>query len=73
MLTMAVLLAITVVHDAGVSAEERLIEIIEQSGEAEVLDTEDALANLGIEPEGIQGEQSAPATANDNAPAVLTR
>ena len=69
--TLAALLAVTVVHDAGVSAEERLIEIIEQSGEVEVLDTEDALADLGIEMEGPDDGPSGPSVANDNAPAVV--
>ena len=70
--TMAALLAITVVHDAGVSAEQRLIEIIEQSGDAEVLDTEDVLSELGIEASEIQvGNPVGFTGANDNAPAVV--
>ena len=68
--TLAALLAITVVHDPSVSAEERLIEIIEQSGEVEVLDTDQALADLGIETELDTGPAGF-AVANDNAPAVV--
>lgn len=70
--TLAALLAVTVIHDASVSAEERLIEIIEQSGEVEVLDTEDALADLGLEPEDMPTEATAVVTANDNNLLVVT-
>lgn len=63
--TLAALVAVTIVHDKDVSAEERLIEIIEATGEAEVLDTEEALADLGLEGEMIETEDSNP-TANDN-------
>ena len=69
--TLAALLAINVVHDASVSAEERLIEIIERSGEVEVLDTEDALADLGIETSEFRGPPASPAAANDNAPLAV--
>jgi len=61
--TLAALVAVTIVHDAEISAEERLIEIIEASGEAEVLDTEDALADLGLDGEG---EEDGTIFANDN-------
>ena len=67
--TLAALLAITVVHDASVSAEQRLIEIIEQSGEVEVLDTEDALADLGIEE--VYDNPAGPTIANDNTPVAV--
>ena len=62
--TLAALVAVTIVHDAEISAEERLIEIIEASGEAEVLDTEDALADLGLDGEGE--EEDGTSFANDN-------
>ena len=62
--TLAALVAVTIVHDAEISAEERLIEIIEASGEAEVLDTEDALADLGLDEDG--GEENGTTFANDN-------
>lgn len=61
--TLAALVAVTIVHDADISAEERLIEIIEASGEAEVLDTEDALHDLGLEDVDIEEDIQA---ANDN-------
>jgi acetylornithine deacetylase/succinyl-diaminopimelate desuccinylase-like protein len=63
--TLAALVAVTIVHDENISAEERLIEIIETSGEAEVLDTEDALAELGLEDEGTEAKDGDYA-ANDN-------
>ena len=69
--TLAALLAVTVVHDASVSAEERLIEIIERSGEVEVLDTEDALAGLGIETQGPEAGSAGLPVANDNTPSVV--
>ena len=69
--TLAALLAVTVSHDAGDSAERRLIEIIEQSGEAEVLDTEDVLANLGIETERFYEAPQDISSANDNSPVAM--
>ena len=62
--TLAALVAVTIVHDAEISAEERLIEIIEASGEAEVLDTEDAIADLGLDGHGE--EEDGTDFANDN-------
>ena len=47
--SLAALVAVTILHDADVCAEERLIEILEQSGEVEVLDSEEAFADLGLE------------------------
>jgi len=47
--TLAALVAVTIIHDADTCPEERLIQIIEQSGEAEVLDSEDAFSQLGLE------------------------
>ena len=64
--TLAALLAVTVMHDESVSAEQRLIEIIEQSGEVEVLDTEDALADLGLEAEDIHPAEPTVSATNDN-------
>ena len=67
--TMAALVAVTIVHDAETPAEERLIEIIEASGEAEVLDTDDVLADLGLEEPFT--EDDANMAANDNAPLTV--
>ncbi len=47
--TLAALVAVTIIHDADMCPEERLIQIIEQSGEAEVLDSDDAFSQLGLE------------------------
>ena len=41
--SIAAVIAVTILHHEGESPEERLIEIIETSGEAEVLDIADAL------------------------------
>ena len=41
--TIAAVIAVTVLHYEGESPETRLLEIIELSGEAEVLDVTDAL------------------------------
>jgi len=41
--SIAAVIAVTILHHEGGSPEERLLEIIEASGEAEVLDVTDAL------------------------------
>ena len=41
--SIAAVIAVTILHHEGESPEERLLEIIEASGEAEVLDVSDAL------------------------------
>ena len=41
--SIAAIIAVTILHHEGESPEERLLEIIEASGEAEVLDIADAL------------------------------
>ena len=41
--SIAAVIAVTILHQEGESPEERLLEIIEASGEAEVLDVTDAL------------------------------
>ena len=41
--SIAAVIAVTILHHEGESPEERLLEIIEASGEAEVLDVTDAL------------------------------
>ena len=46
--TIAALVAVTIIHETGVSAEDHLLDIIERSGEAEILDSEDAFAELGL-------------------------
>ena len=41
--SIAAVIAVTILHQEGESPEERLLEIIETSGEVEVLDIADAL------------------------------
>ena len=41
--SIAAIIAVTILHHEGESPEERLLEIIEASGEAEVLDIADVL------------------------------
>ena len=45
--TIAALIAVTILHDETVSPEDKLIDMIEASGEAEVMDSSDALDMLG--------------------------
>ncbi|MGC6412850.1 MAG: hypothetical protein ACON4F_08520 [Candidatus Puniceispirillaceae bacterium] len=42
----ATLVAVSVLHDTTTNPEEKLLELIEQSGEAEILDALDATADL---------------------------
>ena len=66
--SIAAVIAVTILHHEGESPEERLLEIIEASGEAEVLDIADVLENfetLGDSP------MSFDRPANDNR--YLTR
>ena len=65
---LAALIAVTVLHDAKESAEERLMEIIERSGEVEILDADEAYADLGLEELDVETGVSAVSPANDNAP-----
>jgi len=45
--TIAALVAVTILHDDAESPEDKLIDMIEASGEAEVMDSSDALDMLG--------------------------
>ena len=45
--TIAALIAVTILHDETESPEDKLIDMIEASGEAEVMDSSDALDMLG--------------------------
>lgn len=65
--SLAVLVAVTVLHDAKTSPEERLIELIEQSGEVEVLDRDEMLADFGLEDLDMAEDEPAIPIANDNA------
>jgi len=63
--TIAALVAVTVLHDESISAEDKLLELIESSGEAEVMDSAEAL-DLLEEPVFVGEGQELPKPANDN-------
>ena len=66
--SIAAVIAVTVLHYEGESPETRLLEIIESSGEAEVLDVIDALDQF----DEINHDQPvADHAVNDNSLAVL--
>ena len=60
--SIAAVIAVTILHSADESPEDRLLDILEQSGDVEVLDADDAMDELAASsahPDGIP--------ANDNA------
>ena len=64
--SIAAVIAVTILHSDNVSPEEKLLEIIEASGEAEVLDADDAAAEF----ETFQDE-ILPVATNDNSIATV--
>ena len=65
--TMVALVAVTIIHDDSMSAEEKLLEIIDKHPDAEVLNSEEAFAELGIQPSLDAGTgNEMPTPANDN-------
>jgi len=62
--TIATLIAVTIIHDADVNPEERLMDLIELSGEVEILDALDATDEL--ESESFQSIKLNPTPSNDN-------
>ena len=60
--SIAAVIAVTVLHSADESPEDRLLDILERSGEVEVLDAEDAMEELDP---GFESTTALP--ANDNA------
>ena len=66
--SIAAVIAVTVLHYEGESPETRLIEIIDSSGEAEVLDVTGALDQLD---EIGSAQHMAEHAANDNSQTVL--
>ena len=66
--SIAAVIAVTVLHSDKVSPEEKLLEIIEASGEAEVLDAGDAATEF----ETFQDEML-PVAANDNSIAAVSQ
>ena len=63
--SIAALVAVTVLHDESISAEDKLLELIESSGEAEVMDSAEAL-NLLEEPVFVGEGLELPKPVNDN-------
>lgn len=64
--SLAALIAVTIQHDKDVSAEERLMEIIEATGEVEVLEGDEVMASLGIEELDTHTGFTPMDVANDN-------
>ena len=64
--TIAALIAVTVLHDDTESPEEKLIDLIEASGEAEVMDSSDALDMLGEFDAEETGTTELSPPSNDN-------
>ncbi len=48
--SIAAVIAVTILHTADVSPEDKLLEIMEATGEAEVLDADDAMFGFEEEP-----------------------
>lgn len=64
--SIAAVIAVTILHSEGESAEDKLMEIIEATGEAEVLDADDALFALDE-----CNQIDVPAPTNDNQAMTL--
>lgn len=65
--TIAALIAVTILHDDTESPEDKLIDLIEASGEAEVMDSSDAMEMLGELDDGGINTAEIKAPANDNS------
>jgi len=59
--SIAAVIAVTVLHSSGESPEDRLLEILENSGEVEILDADEALGDYEATIDDIT-----PSPANDN-------
>jgi hypothetical protein len=64
--SLAALIAVTVLHEDNVSAEDKLMEIIERSGEVEILDADEVYADFGLEELDTETGVSPRDPANDN-------
>ena len=64
--TIAALIAVTILHDETESPEDKLIDMIEASGEAEVMDSSDALDMLGELDQNQAQEDYIKTPTNDN-------
>ena len=60
--TIAAVIAVTISHESSQSPEDRLLEILEQSGEIEVIEIIDAMEDFGT----CDPAATAPLPANDN-------
>jgi hypothetical protein len=65
--SIAAVIAVTILHSDNISPEEKLLEIIEASGEAEVLNADDAATEF----ETFQDE-ILPIATNDNSIATIS-
>ena len=65
--TIAALIAVTILHDETESPEDKLIDMIEASGEAEVMDSSDALDMLGELDQYQAQEDYIKTPTNDNS------
>ena len=65
--TIAALIAVTILHDETESPEDKLIDMIEASGEAEVMDSSDALDMLGELDQNQAQEDYIKTPTNDNS------
>ncbi len=65
--SIAAVIAVTILHETHESPENKLLDIIEASGEAEVLDAEDAVNEL----EFLDGT-TMPIACNDNGISIVT-
>ena len=63
--TLVVLVAVTVLHDSDMAAEDKLTDLIETSGEAEILDSAEAI-DLLCGADIASDLDSSPKAANDN-------
>ena len=65
--SIAVVIAVTLLHSDSVSPEEKLLEIIEASGEAEILDADDTASQF----ENFENDLF-PVAMNDNIIATIS-
>ena len=63
--TIAAVVAVTILHDSSHSPEDKLVELIEQSGEAEVLESADAY-DMFPSDDTESAMNLTPAAINDN-------
>ena len=68
--TIAALVAVTILHEETESPEDKLIDLIEASGDAEVMDSSDALDLLGeVEADGMSAADIKTPSNDNGGPA----